>query len=107
MFHAFCLNLIIVLGTTGQQVVVDDREPASSENDRFTPSPQFQAWITQIVREQLPDNYEKTKNWGHTVKSFDGVSVRIEDGRLKTHRKFKLANDGEWQMYRVKLVDPD
>jgi len=106
MSHAFCLCFIAGLSTLGQQGT-DSPQVLPSVGDHFTPSPEFQAWIGKIVREQLPDNYEKRKNWGHTVKSFDGVSVRIEDGRLKTHRKFKQANDGEWQLYRVKLVDPD
>jgi len=81
--------------------------PASEPADAFTPSPEFQEWITKLVREQLPDQYEKKKNWGHTAKSFDGLSVRLEDGQLKTHRKFKQANDGTWQMYRVTLKDPE
>jgi hypothetical protein len=71
----------------------------------FTPSPQFQEWITNLVREQLPHDYEKRKNWGHTAKTIDGISVRIEKGQLKTHRKYKQANDGTWQHYRVKLKD--
>jgi hypothetical protein len=81
--------------------------PIADPPEVFTPSPEFQEWITRLVREQLPDNYEKRKNWGHTAKSFDGVSVRLEGGNLKTHRKFREANDGKWQLYRIKLTDPD
>lgn len=81
-------------------------EPAE-EADSFTPSPEFQQWITDLVRQQLPENYEKRKNWGHTAKSFDGVSVKIEGGQLKTHRKYEEKNDGTWQLYRVKLKDPE
>lgn len=83
--------------------------PAASDdsNDSFTPSPEFQEWITNIVRQQLPHDYEKRKNWGHTARTFDGVSIQLDDGRLKTHRKYKQANDGQWQMYRVKLKNPE
>src|SRR5262245_37837255 len=80
---------------------------ASEPADAFTPSPEFQEWITGVVREQLPDEYEKRKNWGHTAKTFDGVSVRLEGGQLKTHRQFREANDGTWQMYRIRLKDPE
>jgi len=80
---------------------------ASIEAKAFTPSPEFQEWITNLVRQQLPQDYEKRKNWGHTAKSFDGVSIKVEDGKIKTHRKYKEKNDGEWQMYRVKLKDPE
>jgi len=81
--------------------------PSNDPDDSFTPSPEFQEWITNVVRQHLPDDYEKRKNWGHTARTFDGVSIKIEDGRLKTHRKYKQANDGQWQMYRVKLKNPE
>src|SRR6476659_4329718 len=79
---------------------------AVESSDSFTPSPDFQEWITGLVRQQLPEDYEKRKNWGHQAKSFDGVSIKVEDGRIKTHRKYEQKNDGEWQLYRVKLKDP-
>jgi len=73
----------------------------------FTPSPEFQAWLTDLVREHLPHEYERKKNWGNTERRFDGLSVQLDDGRLKTHRKFAEVNDGRWTMYRVKLTDPE
>ena len=88
-------------------VGADQSQPAAEPPDSFTPSPEFQEWITNLVRQQLPEDYEKRKNWGHTAKSFDGVSIKVEDGRIKTHRKYEQKNDGEWQMYRVKLKDPE
>src|SRR5262245_36444077 len=81
--------------------------PEEEPPDAFTPSPEFQEWITKLVREQLPNPYEKKKNWGNQAKSFDGLSVQLKDGQLKTHRKFKQANDGTWQHYKVTLKDPE
>jgi hypothetical protein len=72
----------------------------------FTPGDEFQSWMTELVREQLPAEYVKKKNWGHTTKTFDGISVRLDDGLLKTHRKYRQANDGKWQMYRIALKEP-
>ena len=80
-------------------------DPDSSGS--FTPSAEFQDWITDLVRQQLPADYEKRKNWGHTARSFDGVSIKIEDGRIKTHRKYEQKNDGQWQHYRVTLKNPE
>src|SRR4051794_9596146 len=80
---------------------------AATEKSSFTPSLEFQQWITNLVRQQLPENYEKRKNWGHKAKTFDGVSVRMENGQIKTHRKYREANDGQWQMYRVALKEPE
>src|SRR3954454_16291656 len=94
--------VLALLATKGLIALV----AAVESSDSFTPSPEFQEWITGLVRQQLPEDYEKRKNWGHQAKSFDGVSIKVEDGRLKTHRKYADKNDGEWQMYRVKLKDP-
>lgn len=80
------------------------QEPAS---EGFTPGPEFQTWVSNLVRQELPHKYEKRKNWGHTTRSVSGVSIQLDDGRLKTHRKYRQANDGQWQMYSVKLVDPE
>jgi hypothetical protein len=79
---------------------------AADPPESFTPAPEFQQWITNLVREQLPDNYEKRKNWGHTAKSFDRLAVEVDEGRLETRRIYKQANDGDWQLYRIKLTDP-
>jgi hypothetical protein len=75
--------------------------------EAFTPSPEFQEWIRGLVRAQLPDHYEKKKNWGHKAPAVRGLSIQLDDGRLKTRRKYKDVNDGTWQMYRVDLIDPD
>jgi hypothetical protein len=100
--------IALLLAARAVMALVGGASSSSSEfSDAFTPSPEFQEWITKLVRDQLPDNYEKRKNWGHQAKSFDGVSIQLDDGRLKTHRKFADKNDGQWQMYRVKLREPD
>lgn len=83
------------------------RAAAAEPADAFTPSAEFQKWICDLVRAHMPHQYEKKKNWGHTARTLDGLSIKLEDGRLKTHRKYKQAKDGKWQMYRVELVDPE
>jgi hypothetical protein len=99
--------VIVALAVAKGLIALLPADEPAQDSDSFTPSPQFQEWITDLVRQQLPDNYEKRKNWGHTTKSFDGVSIKVEDGRIKTHRKYAQKNDGNWQVYRVKLKDPD
>ena len=86
-------------GSRGQE----SRDAKTLEKSSFTPSPEFQQWITNLVRQQLPENYEKRKNWGHTAKTFDGVSVRMENGQIKTHRKYREANDPEAAIRRPRL----
>lgn len=81
--------------------------PAAELPASVTPSQEFQDFITRLAREQLPDKYEKSKNWGQTRRVWDGVEVRREGLHWHTRRKWKEKNDGAWQMYRVDLVDPD
>lgn len=80
---------------------------ASPITETFTPSPEFQQLITRLAREQLPDKYEKTKNWGKTTRVFDGWKLERDGLRLETRRRFKQANDGAWQKYSIELLDPD
>lgn len=63
--------------------------------------------ITQIVRDQVPPEYEERRNWGQTTTVWSGVRVWIEDGQLETKRRQQRVNHGRWQLYRFRLVDPD
>lgn len=109
-----CLFLVATSAFVGPSAADEPQPPQSAggavireATDAFTPSAEFQDWITALARQHIPTEYEMKKNWGHTAKSVGGLSVRLDHGQLKTHRKFKEANDGQWQMYRVKLKDPD
>jgi hypothetical protein len=107
------LSLIAASSWNFSPLFVRAAEPASNASEPvsaladtgFTPAADFQEWITSLARQHIPVEYEKKRNWGHTTKTFDGLSVRLQDGQLKTHRKFRDANDGKWQMYRIKLRD--
>jgi hypothetical protein len=110
-FTPIVLMLAAVLqGLSGSVVAQEGAADAAAEvkpDESFTPSLEFQAWMCRLVRVHLPDHYEKSKNWGHTTRTLDGLSVQLDRGKLKTHRKYKEANDGTWQMYRIDLVDPE
>ncbi len=82
-----------------------DDETALAES--FTPSAEFQALITRLAREHLPDKYEKTKNWGKTTRVFDGWKLERDGLKVETRRRFKDANDGAWQKYTIRLLDPE
>ena len=90
-----------------EQTIETPAASDSAEELPFTPSPEFQTWLTNLVREHIPHEYEKRKNWGNTERKMSGLSIQLDDGRLKTHRKFVEANDGKWTHYRVRLVDPE
>src|SRR5687768_14596157 len=77
--------------------------PAAAEDPEqgFTPSQSFQTWVTDLVREQLPEHYEKSKNWSHTKRVFAGWKLEQDGLRLETRRRWKEVNDGTWTRYRV------
>lgn len=79
---------------------------AAADEEPFTPSQEFQDLVTALAREQLPDNYEKTRNWGKTARVFDGWKLERDGLRLETRRRWKEANDGAWQKYSIHLVKP-
>jgi hypothetical protein len=98
-----------VAASTSRSLIADDPSTKSTAPaaEPFTPSPEFQALITRLAREQLPDKYEKTKNWGKTTRVFDGWKLERDGLRLETRRRFKQANDGAWQKYTIELLDPE
>jgi hypothetical protein len=101
----FCFCSLVTMLRADEAPPIPPLANPSVKADVFTPAAEFQDWITALARQHLPIEYEKKRNWGHTTKTFDGLSVRLENGQLRTHRKFRDANDGKWQMYRIKLSD--
>ncbi|WP_425616837.1 hypothetical protein NA78x_000497 [Anatilimnocola sp. NA78] len=73
----------------------------------FTPSEAFQTWVTGVVRDQLPENYEKSKNWGNTARVFDGWHVEQHGLKIETRRRWKTVRDGTWSRYTVTPLNPD
>jgi hypothetical protein len=82
-------------------------EESSTASETFTPPEEFQELVTSIVREQLPDKYEKTKNWGQTKQVWAGVKLERDGLRLETRRRYREVNDGPWQKYRIDLLQPE
>lgn len=73
----------------------------------FTPPESFQRIVTELAREHLPAQYEKTRNWGRTTPVLRGLDVSRDGLQVRTKRKWKEVNDGAWQRYRIEPIDPD
>ena len=80
---------------------------ADAANSSFTPPAEFQEFVTAIAREHLPDEYEKSKNWGQTKRVWAGVKLERDGRRLETRRRYREVNDGAWQKYRIDLINPE
>jgi hypothetical protein len=79
---------------------------AQDDSAGFTPSEGFQTWVTEIVRDQLPEKYEKSKNWGQQKRVFGGWDVEADGFKIETRRKWTDVNDGTWTRYRVTPINP-
>ena len=62
--------------------------------------------LTRLVLENIPHEFEDTKDWGRQVERWDGVKFRREGLKIETNRRKKLVNDGTWTRYSVQLRDP-
>ena len=100
-------RVIALLAAAAMTAVLQYPAAAEEAAPSFTPSEEFQQFITSIVRDTLPAKYEKTKNWGNTKRAFDGWKVEQDGLKIETRRRWKDANDGAWQKYSVRLIDPD
>ena len=80
-------------------------DPGEVDLDEAPPA--ARTFLTTLVLEALPREYEDTKRWGGKRKRWDGVHIKMKGLRLNTKRKWKEVNHGTWKMYRVSLVDPD
>lgn len=79
---------------------------AEDAETSFTPPAEFQELVTAIAREHLPEQYEKSKNWGQTKRVWAGVKLERDGLRLETRRRYRDVNDGAWQKYRIELIQP-
>lgn len=73
---------------------------------KATPSAGMDELVTQIVLDNLPAEFEDKKDWGHKIEVWSGVSVWREGLKIKTRGQKREVNHGTWQLYRVRLIDP-
>lgn len=63
--------------------------------------------LASIVREAIPHQYARKKEWGQTKRITVGVTSDEPFYKLKLHRRKKEVSHGTWKQYRVKFVEPD
>lgn len=100
----------ILLAATAASLLLAPRlnaEESGGRSESFTPPEEFQEFVTAIVREQLPDHYEKTRNWGQTTRIWAGWKLERDGLRLETRRRYRDVNDGPWQKYRIEVIHPE
>ena len=64
------------------------------------------ALITKIVLKNIPHEFKEDKDWGGQELRWNGVSMRRDGLKIRTHRKKKMVNHGTWKKYDVSLLNP-
>ncbi len=115
------LVMWLIVGTTGVRsasgeelpFLANPREAASSPEmvnplESLPPEEARQVlqWAADWVRQMLPASYHGDKNWGKKTRVYAGVKMDIDDGRIKTKRRWKELRHGRWIRYAVHLRDP-
>jgi head-tail adaptor len=64
-------------------------------------------WLASLALDKMPRTIDGDKEWGDTKRIWAGVKVRFDDGKLKTHRRFRKLEHGRWVRYKIRLPDVD
>ncbi len=63
--------------------------------------------LTRIILDNLPKQYEVTKDWGGQAERWDGIKLRREGWKIETSRRKKIVNHGTWKKYSASLRNPE
>lgn len=63
--------------------------------------------LATVVRESIPLEYSKQKDWGQTKRITVGVTTDQPLYKLKLHRRKKHVPHGTWKQYRVHFINPE
>jgi len=63
--------------------------------------------ITKMVLDNIPHDFEETKDWGGQDERWDGIRFRREGFKIQTKRRKKMVNHGTWKKYSATLLNPD
>ncbi len=67
----------------------------------------LQQYLTRLVLEEVPSEYENTKKWGGTKRVVGGLDWELDGLKVETRRQWKEVNHGSWSRYKLKLIDPE
>ena len=78
----------------------------SSETARRELSPDVINFIRGIALLLIPLEFDDDNGWGDKTKIQSGLNLQFDDGQIKTNRRWKYVNHGNWMRVSGKLVDP-
>lgn len=82
-------------------------EPASKQAEVTSTQKMLADTLAGIVREAIPHEYARKKEWGQTKRITVGVTTDEPLYKFKLHRRKKHVAHGTWKQYRVKFIEPE
>ena len=97
--------LLLPIGGIRPSVAV----PATEKSDAAASSGHsvISDFLEQLVRDQLKDEYVDDDDWGKTRRVTVGYQVKGKPFEWELKSRKKVVNDGLWEKYKVRLVNPD
>ena len=68
---------------------------------------EVQNFIRELALVLLPPKFDDEDGWGDEKKIQSGLDIDFDDGRIKTHRRWKSVNHGSWIRASGSLVEPE
>lgn len=69
-------------------------------------SPDANNFMRGIALLLIPSEFDDDDGWGDKTRIQSGLDLRFDDGQLRTNRRWKHVNHGNWRRASGKLVDP-
>ena len=126
---AVCLILGVSLVSVSRQLAAQETEAPELVTPPFNPAVVVQpienaavapatsprremaAEVSEFIRSValflIPQEFDDDNGWGDETKIQSGLNMRLDDGRLRTSRRWKHVNHGNWQQVTGRLVDPE
>ncbi len=86
------------------------RNPLDEEIDPSAEQPvppEVQTFIRELALVLLPPKFDDEDGWGDEKRIQSGLDIDFDDGRIKTHRRWKSVNHGSWIRASGSLVEPE
>ena len=88
-----------------EDAALHDPEPAKSTRRELPPD--ALNFIRGIALLLMPTEFDDDDGWGDKTRIQSGLNVRFDDGQIRTNRRWKHVNHGNWMRVTGKLVDPE
>jgi hypothetical protein len=63
--------------------------------------------LSQLIRDAIPLEYDKQKDWGATRDITAGYHVEGKPFHYHVHRRKKTVEHGVWKHYKLRVIEPD